>query len=243
MLDLDSIVLDLGKHATPDDGMCVMEAAALYASEDFTDAPECVSPVIRAFCVSWNDAIPDAETRTRLLRPFIPKVIGTNTGREDDERRAWMACDWLVRTFTPAWLRRARLDAEAAALEALPELTATELVDAALPTIREARERAAAAWAAAWAAGDAARAAAWAAAWAAGDAAGAAAWDAARAAARAAAWDAAGAAAWDAAWDAAWAAAWAAAWDAAGAALADTVDELQRSACELLDRMCAVGRQ
>jgi hypothetical protein len=32
-LDLDSIVLDHGKHATPDDGMCVMEAAALYASD------------------------------------------------------------------------------------------------------------------------------------------------------------------------------------------------------------------
>jgi hypothetical protein len=94
----------------------------------------------------------------------------------------------------------------------------------------------AAAWAAAWAARDAARAAAWvagAAAWAAWDAAGAAAgaaawaaWDAAGAAAWAAAWaawDAAGAAAWaarDAARDAAWAAAGAAAWAARDAARA-----------------------
>jgi hypothetical protein len=232
-LDLDSIVLDHGTHATPDDGMCVMEAAALYASEDFTDAPECVSPVIRAFCIAWNDAIPDAETRTRLLRPFIPQVIGTNIGPEDDERRTWMAYDWLVRTFTPAWLRRAGLTAEAAALEALPELTATELVDAALPTIREARERADAALdAAGVAALDAAL-----------DAALVAALDAALVAAWAAAGDAAWDAALDAALDAAWAAAWAAAGAAAGDALADTVDELQQSACELLDRMCAVGRK
>jgi hypothetical protein len=76
----------------------------------------------------------------------------------------------------------------------------------------------------------AARAAAWAAA---GDAAGAAAWDAA--------WDAARAAAGDAAWDAAWAAAGAAAWDAARAALRSTVEALQTSALELLERMIAVG--
>ena len=53
-----------------------------------------------------------------------------------------------------------------------------------------------------------------------------------------AAWDAAGAAAWDAAWDAARAAAW----DAARAALAPTVDGLQKSALILLDRMIEVGK-
>jgi hypothetical protein len=117
-----------------------------------------------------------------------------------------------------------------------------------------------AAWAAAWAAaGDAARAtagdAAWAAAWAAaraaaGDAAGdaaratagAAAWAAARAAAWAAARDAAGAAARAAAGDAARAAAGATAGDAAWDALRPTVETLQVSACELLDRLILVGR-
>src|SRR5204862_287180 len=64
--------------------------------------------------------------------------------------------------------------------------------------------------------------------------------DAARAAASAAAWDAA----WDAARDAARAAAWAAASDAAWAAASDvlrpTVEHLQKSALELVDRMIAV---
>ena len=60
----------------------------------------------------------------------------------------------------------------------------------------------------------------------------------------AAAWAAAGDAAWAAAWaaagDAAGAAAWAAAWDAAGAKLAPTKAELQASAGELIERMCAL---
>ena len=106
------------------------------------------------------------------------------------------------------------------------------------------------AWAAARAAGwdaardagwDAARAAAGAAAWdAARDAAGAAAWDAARdaagAAARAAGWDAAR----DAGWDAARAAAGAAARDAARAKLEPARKELQTSAVQLMERMCAL---
>ena len=86
------------------------------------------------------------------------------------------------------------------------------------------------------AAGDAARYAAWYAAW-------AAAGDAAWAAARAAAWAAAGAAAWAAAWDAARDAAGDAARDAArdaaGDALRPTVEALQASALELVERMIA----
>jgi hypothetical protein len=109
--------------------------------------------------------------------------------------------------------------------------------DAAWAAVRDAAW--AAAGAAAWAAVRAVvRDAAWAAA---GAAAADAAWDAARAAAGAAAW----AAAWDAAWaavrDAAGAAAWAAVRDAAWAAVRDalqpTVDALQASAFELLNRM------
>ena len=218
---LDTFALYAGSHS-PNGHACFMEAASQLANERWSDHPACVSPVIAAFGRSWNDSLPDAD-RTRLLKPFVLKVIGTNTGPEDDEIRAWMACDWLVRTFTPVWLRKAGLADDAAALENLGELTTSGLVDEALPMIREARKSADAAWAAAW---DAVRDAA-------GDAAGAAAWDAAGAAVRDAAWAAAGAAAG--------AAAWAAAGDAAGAALADTVTELQASASDLLDRMCAVG--
>ena len=195
----------VGSHS-PDGQMCVMELSAYIAHEPWSDHPECVSPVLGAFLRAWNDALDD-ETRQKL-KPYARKVIGTAGDRDADERRAWMATDWLVRVCAPAFLRLAKLGAEADALAGLPEFTDTETARQVQPTIREAKTKAAAAWdAAAW---DAAGAAAWA-------AARAAAWDAARAAAGAAA----GAAAWAAAWD----------------ALQPTVDELQTSAFKLLDRM------
>ena len=205
-----------GKGPAPNGGIdvCVMQAVAFVAGEPDTDHPACVSPVLTAFCISWNDALDD-EGRQRL-KPIIPRLVRTAGDPAADERRAWMAADWLVRTFTPTWLRLAKLDDHASALEALPEMTADELADAALPIIR--------------AAGNAAGNAAWNAA---RDAAGGAAWDAAWDAA----WNAAGSAAGGAAWDAAWNAARGAAWDAARDALAPTVTTLQDSAFDLLDRM------
>jgi len=59
-------------------------------------------------------------------------------------------------------------------------------------------------------------------------------------AARDAAWAAAMAAAWDAARAAAWSDAWDVAWDAAGAALKPTVEKLQATVPELIERMLAV---
>src|SRR5262245_35911141 len=228
----------VGSHS-PDGQMCVMELAAYIAHEPWSDHPECVSPVLGAFLRAWNDALDDG-TRQKL-KPYARKAIGTAGGRDADERRAWMATDWLVRVWAPTFLRLAKLDAEADALVGLPELVDTKTAREVQPAIRKARTKAAAA-------GDAARAAAWDASW-------AAAWDAARAAARAAAWAAAWDASWAAAWDASWAAARAAAWDAswgaaraaawdaaraaAWAALEPAVTELQDSAFELLDRMVA----
>ena len=46
---LQHLKLESGKHHQPEDGMCWMEAIAFATGEDFTDHPECVSPVIAAF--------------------------------------------------------------------------------------------------------------------------------------------------------------------------------------------------
>ncbi len=261
-IDLATITLDKGGHSDPDAGLCVMEAVAYFAGEPHSDHPPCVSPVIGAFLRRWNDDLGD-EDRQKLTR-LIPLAVGTNTSREDDNRRAWMVTDWMVRTYLPAWLTLGGMADQASAVAALPELTDGAGWKMAAPTVADARKSAAAAGAAAgaaaWAAaGDAASAAAGAAARA---AARAAAGDAARAAASAAAWDAAwdaaGAAAGDAAWAAAWAAArdaawdaasaaardaaWAAAWDAARDAVRPTAEGLQASALDLVERLCAVGR-
>ena len=242
--------LSSGDHGGIDEGMCVMEAVAYVAGEPWSDAPACACPVITAFMVSWNDSLPSNEDRDRLLKPLIPSIVGTRSTPEVEQRRATMAADWLIRVHTPAWLRAAKLESQAAALEALPEITDFAQCPSLMPTLEAVRKDSVAAWAAAWAAaGDAAWAAAGAAAgdaaWAAARAAaGDAAWEAAWAAAWAAAGDAAGDAAWAAAraaaWEAAWAAAWDAAGDAAGDALKPTTERLQDGAVDLVRRMAEV---
>jgi hypothetical protein len=236
--------ISYGTHATPDDGRCAMEWVSYLAGERHSDEPACVSPVLRVFCTSLNDGLDDS-TRQRL-RPYLTRTIGTADDGLDDAR-AWMAMDWLIRTYTPAWLAPADLTDAAQRLRSLPEVTTVEDLTAALEELSFARLRArgawaggrAAAWVAPWAAARfVARETAWAtaaaAAWAAararvGDIAG----DRARAAARAAAGDAAGAMARAAGRRTTRAAAK----DAARAALAPTLTQLQESAFALLNRM------
>jgi hypothetical protein len=248
---LESLKLGRGSHAAPSNGLvnaCVMEAVSYVAGEPFSDHPECASPIITSFLVSWNDEMNDEDRQ--MLKPYIPRLVGTRAGAKYETVRAWMLTDWLARECAPAWLRLAGLTAQAELLESLAPLKSAASARNAQPALGAARKDAAAARAAARAvagavagdaagaaARDAARAAAGAAA---GDAARAAAGDAAGDAAGAAAWAAAGAAAWAAAGAAAWAAgaaAWAAAWDA----LAPTTRGLQQSALLLLDRMIAVS--
>jgi hypothetical protein len=230
--------LDTGAHDPTDGKMCVMEAVAYVAGEPWSDHPQCVSPVIAKFLRTWNDDLSDAETRTRLLAPLIPDVIGTRTTDADEETRAWLATDWLVRVYAPAWLDLTpSLASHATALRALPSLTSPEIAVACQSVIEAADS---AALASASAARSAARLAADSAAFA---AAFAAALAAAYSAARSAALAAALAAAYSAARLAADSAAYSAARSAAREALAPTVATLQASAVELVRAMCAVGRE
>ena len=257
---IEELILRKGAHSEDSGEMCVMEAVAFVAGEPWSDHPACASNIIGAFMRSWNDLLDD-EGRQKL-KPYVTKLVGSKAPKTVENKRAWLATDWLIHHQAPAWLDLAGCTEQAAALRALPPILSTAKAKKAQPVLNDARAKAsaagAAARAAAWdAARDAAGAAAGAAAWAAaGDAAGA----AARAAAWAAAWDAAWAAAGDAARDAARAAAGAAARDAArdaaraaagaaaraaaGAAawekLAPTVTSLQASAFDLLDEMLAV---
>ncbi len=245
---LETFQLASGSHH-PDGVACVMEAVAYVAGEPWSDHPICASPIITSFLISWNDAMDD--TDRQMLKPYIPRIVGTRTGRGDETTRAWLLTDWLARECAPAFMRFAGLTEQAELLEALAPITSTADARRAQPVLDTARKDAAAACDAAT---SAATAAAWAAAWTAARAAArAAACDAAcDAAARAESWAAAVAAAAardaarDAACDAAGAPACDAAWDAAraaaGAALAPTVSILQQSALLLLDRMIEVGR-
>jgi hypothetical protein len=218
LAQLESLPLLKGGHewrdAAPE--LCLFEAVAYIAGEQHSDHPECASRVLGSFGRELNDQLPD--DLRQQLKPLVPKIVGT-AGDGLDEARSYMALDWLIRTYTPAWLDLAGLSTEAQELRDLRRIVDLAAAVDAGPVALRAREKSAAAW----------------------DAAGAAAGDAAGAAARAAAWDAARAAAWDAARAAARAAAWAAAGAAAGAAarekLAPTVTELQQSAIALFTSM------
>ena len=104
-VDLDTIKLKAGSHA-PDGEYCVMELVSFVAGEPWSDSPQCVSPVLGAFARAWNDGMRTDDERDSL-KPYINRLIGTAGDAEADERRAWLATDWLVRVCTPAWLRLA----------------------------------------------------------------------------------------------------------------------------------------
>ena len=168
---LIDITLLTGIHKPPpdDDNIqgCAMEVLSWLVGAPWSDHHDCVCPTLAAFVRSWNDGLND-DDRNTILKPLIPARVNTRASNALDERRSMMAADWLIRVHTPAWLRLAKLDAHADALEALPEITSQEQMPAIQSLINAARRDAAAARAAA----------------------GAAAWAAARAAARVAAGDA-----------------------------------------------------
>ena len=155
---LDGIQLDSGSHNTFDDGHCAMEVVAWLAGEGHTDAPACASVVLRQFTIGVNDRWDDTQRQT--LVPFLPRMVGT-AGDGKDEARSYSALDWLIRTFTPAWLDLAGLSESAAELRGLRQIADLAAAQAAGPVVRDIKQKAAAAWGAAWdAAGDAAWAAA-----------------------------------------------------------------------------------
>jgi len=239
--------LAYGTHTTPNEGRCAMEWVSYLAGEPHSDDPACVSPVLRVYCMTLNDSLEDAPRQ--LLRPYLARTIGTSSDGLDGVR-SWMAMDWLIRTYVPAWLTAADQHDSARRLATLRPVMEVADLKAALVALVDARRVTRAAWSAAL---GGARAAAWAP------------WAAGRAAAREAAWASAGAAAWAAArvavgdmsGDRARAMAREIAGDAAAtrarearagfgrsaarqaarAALAPTLDELRRAAFELLDRM------
>jgi hypothetical protein len=129
---LPSLTIAHGAHPSSDAGMCVMEAVAYIAGEPHSDHPTCASPFITGLLIRFNDRLRTDEDRDRLLKPIIPLLIGTRTSAADDEVRAYMAADWLIRQRTPAFLRIAGFNAEAETLEGL-----ARVVDAS--TARAAR--------------------------------------------------------------------------------------------------------
>lgn len=117
-LDLDSLVLEAGRHSRPEVGMSMLEAITVVSNEKFSDRPRTVSKVIEAFLRAWNDSMEDEQRQD--LKPYIHKVINSVLTDDVEEHRAWQATDWLVRVQATAWLKAAGLD------ELAEEIASTE---------------------------------------------------------------------------------------------------------------------
>lgn len=66
-----------GSHLTSDDGVCLMELAALTAGQPFSDRPSCTHPLMSHLARRVNDATSDR--RRSELRAFVPALIVANT--------------------------------------------------------------------------------------------------------------------------------------------------------------------
>ena len=134
-----------GAHFSLDDGLCVMEAVAYVAGEPWSDHPTCACPVLGAFMRAWNDGLPTDEDRTRLLRPWVERLVGTKSTKAVEQRRADMALDWFVRVYAPAWLDLSEaLSSHARAIRALPPLHSTAACLSAQPVLAAAAQSTAA---------------------------------------------------------------------------------------------------
>ncbi len=146
---LAALELDHGNHPSFDAGHCAMEAVAWLAGEPHSDAPACACPVIARAVIRLNDRISDKAMRTELLRPLLPKIVGTRASREVMIKRGYIAADMAVRVFAPMALeKRGRLDL-AEKLRGLTEVTDQASARAARDVAWEVRKLAAAAAAAA----------------------------------------------------------------------------------------------
>jgi hypothetical protein len=106
--DLNGIELRVGVHSSVEEGLCLMELAALWAGEPHSDHPQCVCPVLANFARVINDAMSDS-IRTDMLLPLLPVLVGSRVdepickypGRlmlatRTGMKRAIMLCLWAA---------------------------------------------------------------------------------------------------------------------------------------------------
>ena len=139
---LESYHLLHGAHKSFEEGMCAMEFVAWLADETHSDAPWCACPVLGAFVRVWNDSLNDVD-RDRLLKPLIPRLVGSRSTPEVEHQRSYLALDWLIREFLPTWLEQVdALRAHAVEIRALEAIRDLESAEAAGPKVRAAGDAA-----------------------------------------------------------------------------------------------------
>jgi hypothetical protein len=108
-----TIKLSRGKHASPEEGACVIELASMLAGEPFSDHPRSVCPVVAAVLRRYNDALDDR--RRQDLYAYASKVVGSRGSIRLERARSEHLRQWVSertprhwpRWFAPAYALRA----------------------------------------------------------------------------------------------------------------------------------------
>lgn len=105
-----------------DEGMSVMRAVA-YVTGEPTERPRSICPVLEGFLQHFSDCATDSARQ--LLKPLIPKLVGTWTepglaGYSARSRRAWLLIDFAIRVALPEALDAIGCNAQAKNLRSLP---------------------------------------------------------------------------------------------------------------------------
>jgi hypothetical protein len=131
---LETLTLLSGGHASPEEGVCVMEALALAMGLPHSDVPACTDlPLARAF-QKVNDwaCWADDEARTTFLRPYLMRLgrLAVEGKRAPLTAYGFAAADIACRVFAPRALD-AKFPDQAAKLRALPVVVDQESARAA----------------------------------------------------------------------------------------------------------------
>jgi hypothetical protein len=99
-----TIKLSKGKHASPDDGACVMELASMLAGEPFSDHPASACPVIGSFVRAYNDSIDDG--RRQDLYALAARIVGSRSSISIQRARADRLTEWAFDMQSRHWTSR-----------------------------------------------------------------------------------------------------------------------------------------
>jgi hypothetical protein len=96
-----TIQLSKGRHASPEEGACVVELASMLAGERFSDHPTSVCPVIAALMRNYNDRIDDR--RRQDLYPYAARIVGTRGSAELERARTRYLSDCIPERRSGIW--------------------------------------------------------------------------------------------------------------------------------------------
>lgn len=98
-----TVKLGKGKHASAQEGACVMELASMLAGENFSDHPLSVCPVIGSLLRAYNDSVDDV--RRQDLYGLAARIVGSRGPAEVERRRADCVSAWISDRQPTRWRR------------------------------------------------------------------------------------------------------------------------------------------